>query len=63
MKKGSGSDGEAILLPVLLLLVSCASDKPSQQDLINDPFPEVQAEIHEVIAADQTAPFAAGPGR
>ncbi len=40
---------EAILLPVLLLLVSCSSEKPSQQDLIDDPFPEAQAELREVV--------------
>jgi hypothetical protein len=37
------------LIPALLLLVSCTNASPSQQDLINDPFPEAQAEIREVV--------------
>lgn len=37
------------LLSALILLVSCASERSPQQDLINDPFPEVQAEIREVV--------------
>ena len=40
-----------ILLPALLLLVSCTSQKPLQQDLINDQFPEAQAELREVVAS------------
>ena len=37
------------LLPVLLLLVSCTSTRHLQQDLINDPFPEAQGELREVV--------------
>jgi len=40
-----------ILLPALLLLVSCTNQKPLQQDLINDQFPEAQAELREVVAS------------
>ncbi len=36
-------------LLVLLLLVSCASERPLQQDVINDPFPEAQAKLREVV--------------
>lgn len=36
-------------LLVSSLLVSCASERPLQQDLINDPFPEAQAELREVV--------------
>jgi ketosteroid isomerase-like protein len=32
-----------------LLLVSCTGTRHTQQDLINDPFPEAQAELREVI--------------
>ena len=38
-----------ILPPALLLLVSCMSQKPLQQDLINDQVPEVQAERRGVV--------------
>jgi hypothetical protein len=38
-----------LFLPVFLLLVSCTNEKPLQQDLINDPFPEAQAELREVV--------------
>ena len=38
-----------IVLPALFLLISCTSETPPQQDLINDPFPEAQAELREVI--------------
>jgi len=37
------------LIQVLLLLVSCASERHLQQDLINDPFPEAQVELREVV--------------
>jgi len=40
---------QTLLLPVLFLLVSCTSERPLQQDLINDPFPVAQAELCEVI--------------
>ena len=36
-------------LLVFLLLVSCTSERPLQQDLINDPFPEAQAELRQVV--------------
>jgi ketosteroid isomerase-like protein len=36
-------------LPVLLLVVSCTSADYNQQDLINDPFPDAQAELREVV--------------
>ena len=36
-------------LLVSLLLVSCTSERPLQQDLINDPFPAAQAELREVV--------------
>jgi len=39
---------QTLWLPALLL-VSCTSELSPQQDLINDTFPEAQAEIHEVI--------------
>ncbi len=38
-----------IVLPALFLLISCTSETPPRQDLINDPFPEAQAELREVI--------------
>jgi ketosteroid isomerase-like protein len=47
MKKRYGS--LTSLIPVLLLLVSCTNANRSQQDLINDPFPEAQAEIREAV--------------
>ena len=37
------------LLLVLFLLVSCTSERSPQHDLINDPFPEAQAELREVV--------------
>jgi len=37
------------LIQVLLLLVSCESERHLEQDLINDPFPEVQAELCEIV--------------
>lgn len=37
------------LLPALFLFVSCTSERPPQRDLINDSFPEAQAELREVI--------------
>lgn len=37
------------LVSVFLLLVSCTSERRQQQDLINDPFPEAQAELREVV--------------
>lgn len=39
----------AMILTTLFLVVSCASEGPVQQDLINDPFPEAQAELRGVI--------------
>jgi hypothetical protein len=38
-----------LLLPALLLLVSCTSERSRQQDLINDPFTGAQSELHEVV--------------
>jgi ketosteroid isomerase-like protein len=38
----------ALLIPVLLLLVSCTS-AGQHQDLVNDSFPEAQAELREVV--------------
>jgi hypothetical protein len=40
---------QILLLPVLFLLVSCTSERPLQQDLIKNPFPEAQAELREVV--------------
>ncbi len=40
---------QTLLLLVLLLFVSCTSERYTQQDLINDPFPEAQAELREVV--------------
>ncbi len=37
------------LLPVLLLFVSCTDTPDYQQDLINDPFTESQAELRRVV--------------
>jgi hypothetical protein len=37
------------LVAVLLLVVSCTSERHQQQDLINDRFPEAQAELREVV--------------
>ena len=39
------------LLPSLVLFVSCASVGHGQQDPINDPFPEAEAELREVVAS------------
>jgi hypothetical protein len=39
----------AILLSALFLVISCTSEKPIQRDLINNPFPEAQAELRDVI--------------
>ena len=36
-------------LPALWLLVSCADASPPQTDLVDDPFPEAQAELREVV--------------
>ena len=38
-----------ILLLAFFLLASCTSQRSLQQDLINDQFPEAQAEIREVV--------------
>jgi len=38
-----------IVLPALLLLISCTSETPPRQDLISNPFPEAQVELREVI--------------
>jgi len=40
---------QVLFLSVLLLLVSCTNEKPLQKDFINDPFPEAQAELREVV--------------
>ena len=40
---------QILLFLVLLLLVSCTRERYTQQDLINDPFPEAQAELREVV--------------
>ncbi len=40
---------QTLMLPVIFLLVSCTSERQSQQDLINDLFPEAQAELREVV--------------
>jgi len=42
-----------ILPPVLFLLASCTSQRPLQQDIINDQFPEAQAELREAVEADR----------
>jgi ketosteroid isomerase-like protein len=39
------------LLAVLLLLASCTSDRLQETDLIDDPFPDSQAELREVVAS------------
>jgi len=49
MKKRLGKI--SVLLPVLAVLVSCASGGSQQQDVVNDPFPEAQAELREVISS------------
>jgi ketosteroid isomerase-like protein len=43
--------GPAILLTATFLLASCAPEDSSQADLINDPFPEAQAELRAVVEA------------
>jgi hypothetical protein len=35
--------------PLLLLLVSCTSERSPRRDLVNDSFPEAQAELREVV--------------
>jgi len=47
MKKRFGWRTEWFLL--LLLLVSCTSEKSPQRDLVNDSFLEAQAELREVL--------------
>ena len=37
------------MLAVLLVLVACTGERPSERDLINDSFPEAQAELREVV--------------
>lgn len=39
------------LIPFFLLLVSCADTGKPQVDLINDTFPEAQAELREALNA------------
>jgi len=39
----------APVLSALLLLASCASGRSLELDLINDPFPEAQAELRQVV--------------
>ena len=38
-----------LLIPVILILVSCAQNENYRVDLINDTFPEAQAELREVV--------------
>ncbi len=40
---------QPIILAVLLMLVISACEKDSKPDLINDTFPEAQAELREVV--------------
>ena len=40
---------QVLFLSVCFLLVSCTSEKSLQRDLLNDPFPEAQAELREVV--------------
>lgn len=40
---------QSLLATALFLLVSCAGERPSEQDLINDQFPASQAELREVV--------------
>lgn len=37
------------LAPTVLLFLSCTGSRDPKPDLINDPFPEAQAELREVI--------------
>lgn len=39
----------ALLIPALFLLVSCTCEESPRHDVINDPFPEAQAELREMI--------------
>ncbi|MEE9185139.1 MAG: nuclear transport factor 2 family protein [Acidimicrobiia bacterium] len=39
------------LLPSFLVFVACTSPRPAPQDLVNDPFPEAQAELREVVTS------------
>jgi ketosteroid isomerase-like protein len=41
----------ASLAPILLLLLSCTHSREAEPDLINDQFPEAQAELREVLQA------------
>ena len=43
------SGWQILLYPIVFLLVSCSGKGPVPQDLINDPFPEAQAELHKVV--------------
>ena len=38
-----------LLVPMILLFVSCTGEQSPRQDLVNDSFPEAQAELREVI--------------
>ena len=37
------------LAPMVLLLLSCTGSRDPEPDLINDPFPEAQAELRKVV--------------
>jgi len=38
-----------ILLPVLLIIFALSCINHSDRDLVNDPFPKTQAELHEIV--------------
>ena len=40
---------QTLFISVLFLLMSCTSDKLKKPDLINDSFPESQAELRKVV--------------
>jgi len=40
---------QILLVPVILLIVSCTGEHSPRQDLVNDSFPEAQEELQEVI--------------
>ena len=47
MNKAYGKWAPSLLM--FLLFVACTSERPLQEDLINDPFPAAQAELREVV--------------